>query len=113
MRNWAGNISYGSDAIAEVATVDALREYVRAQPRVKALGTRHCFNRIADSRHGFVGVQALRHIAMDAAARRVRVGAGITYGALAPVLEAHGFALHNMASLPHISVAGSIGTATH
>ncbi|MGZ3813645.1 MAG: D-arabinono-1,4-lactone oxidase, partial [Mucilaginibacter sp.] len=35
------------------------------------------------------------------------------YGELAPYLHQHGFALHNLASLPHISVAGSISTATH
>ncbi len=34
-------------------------------------------------------------------------------GELATALNARGVALHNLASLPHISVAGSIATATH
>jgi xylitol oxidase len=52
-------------------------------------------------------------IAIDAAARTVTVAAGITYGQLCPYLESKGFALHNLASLPHISVAGACTTATH
>jgi len=52
-------------------------------------------------------------IAIDPAARTVTVAAGITYGQLCPYLDSKGFALHNLASLPHISVAGACTTATH
>ncbi len=48
----------------------------------------------------------LRHTA-------VTIGAGVTYGRLAPYIESHGFALHNLASLPHISAVGGCATATH
>ena len=41
------------------------------------------------------------------------MAASVRYGELATRLDAAGFALHNMASLPHISVAGSIATGTH
>ena len=41
------------------------------------------------------------------------VEAGVTYGQLGPYLDRQGFALHNLASLPHISVAGACSTATH
>jgi xylitol oxidase len=37
----------------------------------------------------------------------------VRYGQVAPVIDAKGYALHNLASLPHISVAGAIATATH
>jgi len=52
-------------------------------------------------------------IALDPHARTVTVAAGVTYGKLCPYLHAKGFALHNLASLPHISVAGACSTATH
>src|ERR1019366_5236363 len=52
-------------------------------------------------------------VALDPAARTVTVDAGITYGQLCPYLDSKGFALHNLASLPHISIAGACSTATH
>src|SRR5258705_1773303 len=52
-------------------------------------------------------------LALDPAARAVTVEAGISYGQLCPYLDGKGFALHNLASLPHISVAGACSTATH
>ena len=41
------------------------------------------------------------------------VPGGATYAEVAPVLQDHGLALHNLASLPHISVAGACATGTH
>jgi xylitol oxidase len=52
-------------------------------------------------------------ISLDPPARTVTLGAGMSYGQLAPYLHEHGFALQNLASLPHISVAGACSTATH
>jgi FAD/FMN-containing dehydrogenase len=52
-------------------------------------------------------------VALDASAGTVTVDAGITYGQLCPYLDSKGFALHNLASLPHISIAGACSTATH
>lgn len=43
----------------------------------------------------------------------VTIPAGMSYGQLCPALHERGFALHNLASLPHISVAGACSTATH
>ena len=43
----------------------------------------------------------------------VTVEAGIRYGELSGVLEGHGLALPNLASLPHVSVGGAIATGTH
>src|SRR5690349_25103399 len=37
----------------------------------------------------------------------------MTYAAVATALAQRGVALHNLASLPHISVGGAIATATH
>ena len=62
---------------------------------------------------GKVCVCGAAALQIDYAAKTVTVGAGVRYGDLAPVIDARGFALHNLASLPHISVAGAIATATH
>jgi xylitol oxidase len=43
----------------------------------------------------------------------VSVAGGVTYAQLAEELNAHGLALQNLASLPHISVAGAVATASH
>ena len=114
LRNWAGNIEYSTDRVETATSLEQVQSYVKSQTKLKALGTRHCFNDIADSKHGFVSMRSLDEIiSLDPAKRTVTVDAGITYGKLAPYLDAKGFALHNLASLPHISVAGACTTATH
>jgi xylitol oxidase len=52
-------------------------------------------------------------VSLDKKANTVTVEAGIKYGELCEYLHKNGYALHNMASLPHISVGGSCSTATH
>jgi xylitol oxidase len=114
LTNWAGNLTYGTDHLQEATSVDQIRSFVRSQDKMKVLGTRHCFNSIADSRYSFLSLKPMHEaVALDAAARQVTVEAGITYGQLCPYLDSKGFALHNLASLPHISVAGACATATH
>ncbi len=112
--NWAGNIEYSTDKLYQPNSMDQLRAVIRAHPKLKALGTRHCFNRIADSRYGFVALKSMDDaISLDAVSRTVTMNPAITYGRLAPYLNERGFALHNLASLPHISVAGACSTGTH
>ena len=45
--------------------------------------------------------------------KTVLVGSGIKYGDLGKFLYQNGWALHNLASLPHISIGGACSTATH
>jgi alditol oxidase len=114
LTNWAGNLTYGTSRLHEVASVNQIRSFLKAQDKVKVLGTRHCFNSIADSRQNLLSLKPMHDVvAIDRDARTVTVDAGITYGQLCPYLDAQGFALHNLASLPHISVAGACSTATH
>jgi xylitol oxidase len=112
--NWAGNLIYGTDQVNEVGSVEQIRAVLREQDKVKVLGTRHCFNSIADSRHNLLSLKPMDDVvALDTNARTVTVGAGVTYGQLGPYLDSKGFALHNLASLPHIGIAGACSTATH
>jgi alditol oxidase len=114
LTNWAGNIEYSTESVYTASSTDQVQSFVRKQSRMKVLGTRHCFNTIADSKNYFLTLKPIDEgVLLDSAARTVTVDAGITYGRLAPYLHDKGFALHNLASLPHISVAGSCSTATH
>jgi len=113
LTNWAGNVEYRARTLHPAASREEAGEFVKRQPKLKVLGTRHSFNTIADSEDTFLSLKGLDEVSIDAAARTVTVGGGVTYGALAPRVDAAGFALHNLASLPHISVAGASSTATH
>jgi xylitol oxidase len=114
LTNWAGNLVYSTDRLSEATSLDQIRTLLRSQDKVKVLGTRHCFNSIADSRYNLLSLKPMHEVvALDAGARTVTVEAGVTYGQLCPYLDSKGFALHNLASLPHISVAGACSTATH
>jgi len=114
LKNWSGNFEFSTDRIANASSLDQVRNFVKSQSKLKALGTRHCFNKIADSKDNLLSMRSLdQFVAVNAENHTVTVDAGITYGKLAPLLDAQGYALHNLASLPHISVAGSCSTATH
>jgi xylitol oxidase len=113
-RNWAGNITFTAARVDHPTSVDELRRIVAASPRIRALGTGHSFNTIADTTGDLVSLANLpATIEIDPAGSTVSVAAGVRYGELAVALQRAGFALHNMASLPHISVAGAVATGTH
>jgi xylitol oxidase len=114
LRNWAGNITYSTSNVQYPKTLAEVQQLVRKHAKLKTLGTRHCFNTIADSRYDLLSTRDLQKVvSLDRKAKTVTVEGGIKYGELAPYLDKQGFALNNLASLPHISVAGSIITATH
>jgi xylitol oxidase len=112
--NWAGNLVYHTSTLHRAASPEEITAWVKKQPRFKVLGTRHCFNEIADSREQFLSLASLNKVvSLDKEHHTVTVQSGIRYGELAVFLNDHGFALHNLASLPHISVGGGVATATH
>jgi xylitol oxidase len=111
LRNWAGNVTYSADRLHEPRTVEELQEIVARSPRLRALGTGHSFNRIADSDE-LVTVRGLPD-STDIRADRVVAPGGARYTELAAALYARGLALHNLGSLPHISLAGACATGTH
>ncbi|WP_269939382.1 FAD-binding protein [Arthrobacter sp. HY1533] len=112
--NWAGNHHYRAAALHRPETVEQLQELVRGAAAVQALGSGHSFNAISDCDGIQVCLDKMPPLArIDEQAMTVTVDGGSSYGALATALAARGFALANLASLPHISVAGAIATATH
>ncbi|WP_138480349.1 D-arabinono-1,4-lactone oxidase [Dyadobacter bucti] len=114
LKNWAGNLEYSTEKLDQAKSVAEVSALVKKYPKLKVLGTRHCFNKIADTKDQFVSlVQMKEDISIDANSKTVTVNSGLKYGQLSPYLHEKGFALHNLASLPHISVAGACATATH
>ncbi|TQJ30774.1 FAD-binding protein [Microbacterium sp. SLBN-146] len=113
-RNWSGNLRYGFSRFVEPTSIDELRGILSHADAAKAVGSRHSFNAIADTTGTHVSMAGLSaRIEIDAAAKRVRVSGGMRYGELARGLDAEGWALSNLASLPHISIAGAVATGTH
>jgi xylitol oxidase len=119
LTNWAGNHTYPADRVQRPASMDELREIVSTAASVHVLGSRHSFNGIADAAE-LISLEALHTeealpaaVVVDTGARTVSFGGGVKYGELVERLHDDGLALHNLASLPHISVAGAIATATH
>ncbi len=112
-QNWAGNYNYRAKRLDVPQTVDEVQKIVRRSGKLKALGSRHSFNGIADTDGDQISLKELNQIRLDEKSRTVTVGAGVSYGQLCTQLDGQGYALHNLASLPHISVAGARSTATH
>jgi xylitol oxidase len=109
--NWAGSYAYRARELHKPETLEALQEILSAAPRIRVLGSRHTFNDIADSDE-LVSLEGLPHdVAFEDGT--VSFGGDLRYGDLALILEREGLALHNLASLPHTTVAGAVATATH
>src|SRR5262245_8767143 len=112
--NWAGNQKFSAARLHYPETVKQVRDLVARCAKLKVLGSRHSFNAIADSSEDLISLERFeRVVAVDHERRTATVDAGIKYGELGLQLHAQGYALHNLASLPHISVAGACATATH
>jgi xylitol oxidase len=113
-KNWAGNYTYSTDSWHYPETVEQVQEIVRSCHKLRAVGARHSFNGIADSTEDMLSLAYLQRVlVIDQERQRVTVDGGMRYGDLCQVLHQEGYALHNLASLPHISVAGACATATH
>lgn len=113
---WAGTYDFRARQVLRPDNIEAIVEIVAASRHVRALGTRHSFNDLADTELGgdLISLERLpANPVIDIATSTVSVGAATSFALLAARLEANGFALHNLGSLPHISVAGACATGTH
>jgi xylitol oxidase len=114
IRNWAGNREFRPARLLEPRSIDELQDQVRSSRRLRPLGSRHSFNDLVDTSGDLLSLGRLPHVfELDPAGPSVTVDGAVRYGDLCPRLDAAGFALHNLASLPHISVAGACATGTH
>lgn len=114
LQNWAGNYSYQANSIQTPESLEQLQEIVSKGTKVKALGSRHSFNDVGDSPDTLISLEKLAQpLRLDGETAQVTIGGGVRYGELCHFLFDAGFALHNLASLPHISVVGACATGTH
>ena len=111
--NWAGNYTYRTDRLHLPKTIGEVQQVVKNCDKLRALGARHSFNGIADSTANQISLKNLNQMTVHPESRTVTVDAAVTYGQLSPYLNSRGYALHNLASLPHVSVAGACATGTH
>jgi xylitol oxidase len=113
-QNWSGQASFHASRFHEPQTVDELADVVRKARKVRVIGSRHCFNDIADTSDDMISLSQMDHnLVIDRERHQATVSAGITYRELSPQLHAAGYALHNLASLDHITVIGACMSATH
>ena len=114
MQNWSKNVDFNDRGYLQPDSLTELQELIRSNAKIRARGTAHCFNEIANTSSYAINLAKMpRVIEVSAETKSVKVSPGLTYGELAPVLHSQGWALNNLASLPHISIAGSISTGTH
>ena len=112
--NWSGTYQFTAREVIAARTIGEVQRAAAKGGRVRAIGTRHSFNDLADNGATLVSVAGIApDPVIDAAAGTVTVGAGTSYGVLAAWLQDRGWALGNTGSLPHISIAGATATGTH
>jgi xylitol oxidase len=112
--NWAGNVTYGARTLHEPRSIEELQDVVRSARRIRPLGSGHTFNEIADTDADQISLARLpRRFDLHTGDRTVTVDGGQRYGDLGAHLDEAGFAVHNLASLAHISIAGATATGTH
>lgn len=112
LTNWARNFTFDAQRLHRPASLDELRRLVAGSDRIHPIGTAHSFSRFADTTGDLISVAGLPQT-ISLGDGKVRVAGAVRYGDLARKLHESGFAVPNLASLPHISVAGACATATH
>lgn len=113
-QNWSGHTPFNSARFHQPTTMAGVREAVRNADKVRVIGSRHCFNDIADTTGDLISLSSLdHHLVIDRERNTATVNAGITYRELCPQLHAAGYGLRNTASLDHITVIGACMSATH
>jgi xylitol oxidase len=113
-KNWAGNLQFQAATLHQPKTAEQVRALILGHAKLKAMGSRHCFNDIADSPDHQISTESLdKLVSLDEQTPSVTVAAGMRYGQCAQSLHRAGYALQNLASLLDISVAGAVATATH
>ncbi len=113
-QNWATNINFHDAQTLHPKSISELAEVVSSSEKIRARGSAHCFNTIADTRHTAVVLDAMpSELEIHAETNTATINAGMNYAVVSEFLHARGWALHNLASLPHISIGGAVATGSH
>jgi xylitol oxidase len=113
--NWSVVIHFRRHQLHHPTNVSEIQTIVRRQAaRSRVVGSAHSFNDIADTTIDLIALDLYTFTPIiDDQHGIVTVPGSMRYGDLLTFLAPTKWALHNTASLPHISVAGTIATATH
>ena len=65
LKNWAGNLEYSTSDVHYPRSIEEIQQLVKKFDNVKALGTRHCFNDIADSRHHLISLKEMNKVVAE------------------------------------------------
>lgn len=113
-KNWAGSMTYSAPNFFRPKTVQEVQEVVKKCNTLKVLGSACTFSMISDNSENQISLQEMNKVvSLDKINHTVTVEGGMRYGDLCEYLHSNGYALHNLASLPHISIAGACATASH
>jgi alditol oxidase len=113
LTNWAGNLKYSTGNVHYPKTVEEVQAVVKKCNHLRGLGSKHSFNTIADSNDNLVSLKEMNKVTLDKSTNTLIVEGGARYGEFVSYLHENGYALPNLASLPHITVVGACSTATH
>lgn len=114
LKNWAGNYEYSTSHVQYPTSIEQIQALVTQHKKISVIGTRHSFNSIADSDDTLISLERYEpSVTIHHERSTATITANVTYAHLCSVLHTEGYALHNLASLPHISVVGACCTATH
>jgi alditol oxidase len=112
--NWAGNQQFQASHTFHPDSIDELQQIVQTADHVKPIGSRHSFSPIADTAGTLISMREFNRILeIDTDAMTATIDAGMRYGLACAELHNAGYAIHNMASLPQITIGGACATATH
>lgn len=112
-KNWAGNYTYSTSKLHYPTSISQVQDFVKTSKTIKVLGSRHSFNSIADSTNSLISLVDMPEFIEIHDNMTATISSGLNYGQVAQYLNQEGYALHNLASLPHISVVGACATGTH
>jgi L-gulonolactone oxidase len=117
-RNWAGNQQATAAAVRHPASTDEVADAVRTAAAdgrtVKPIGTGHSFTAAAATTGVRLELDRLSGIiAVDTAAKRVRVRGGTPLAALNLDLAGHGLAMPNLGDIDVQTLTGALATGTH
>ncbi|KAI1700234.1 d-arabinono-1,4-lactone oxidase domain-containing protein [Ditylenchus destructor] len=91
LHNWGNNFRFSTQNIQYPTSVEEVQQIVRNANKLRVVGTRHSFSKIADSPNTMLSTLALKNIiGFDPTVPSITVQAGITYTDLNPFLPNYG-----------------------
>ena len=115
--NWAGNVVWRADAVASPESLEELVELVSAASgagEIRCVGRSHSFTPVCDTDGLLLSLARMQDILeFDDETGKLTVEGGTTYTVINSFLKDEQWAVQNLATLPHFTVAGSMSMGTH